>query len=145
MCGETGRNPFVCLAIVHYAPQCVCVCVCLGLRLCVLVGGLALNTLTHTKVARMTHGDLYVRMPSCSSARPLLNKKKKEKKKQQLGSQCGSVHADISDRKLEQGDREKNIGIHNGWKGKGVCLGWHKIRKENDRRGGVQRERRIVR
>lgn len=78
--------------------------------MCVGGGVFALNTLKHTKVTRMTHGDLYVRMPSRSSARPLLNKKEK----QQLGSQFGSVHADISDRKLEQGDREKNIGIHNG-------------------------------
>ena len=78
--------------------------------------GLALNTLTHTKVTGMTHGDLYVRMPSCSSSRPLLSgKKQKRKKKQgeQLGSQFRSVHADISDRKLEQGDGEKNIGVHN--------------------------------
>lgn len=33
-----------------------------------------MNTVTHTKVTRMTHGDLYVRMPSRSSARLLLNR-----------------------------------------------------------------------
>lgn len=84
-------------------------------RACVLVGGLALNTLTHTKVTRMTHGDLCVRCPPAAQSGFCL-------KKEQLGSQFGSVHADISDRKLEQGDREKNIGIHNGYESRGSVL-----------------------
>lgn len=67
------------LAVLHNAPPlvfaCVCVCVSGG------EGGLALNTSTHTKVNGMTHGDLYVRMPSRSSAKTLLNREKERKKK----------------------------------------------------------------
>lgn len=37
-----------------------------------------MNTLTHTKVNGMTHGDLYVRIPSRSSVRLVLNRKKKK-------------------------------------------------------------------
>lgn len=66
----------------------------------------------------MTHGDLYVRMPSRSSD-ALFFFFFFGLKKEQLGRQFGSVHADISDRELEQGDREKNIGIHNDWESAG--------------------------
>lgn len=55
----------------------------------------------------------------------------------QLGSQFGSVHADISDRKLEQGDRQKNMGIHNGCKSRGSVLDDTGIRDENERREEV--------
>lgn len=82
-------------------------------------GGLALNTSTHPKVSRMSHSDLYVRVTSRSSTRPLLNGGRGKK----TGSQFGSVQADISDRKQEQGDREKNTGIHNGRGRGGGCLG----------------------
>lgn len=55
----------------HSASVCVAMCEC------VLAGGSAMNTLTHTKVNEMTHGDLYVRIPSRSSVRLVLNRRKR--------------------------------------------------------------------
>lgn len=110
---------------------------CLAIMVCVSMcvsGGLAMNTLTHTKVNGMTHGDLYVRIPSRSSVRLVLNRKKKKKK---LGCQFGSVHADILDRKPEQGNGEKNISIHNGWKSRGSVLNDTEMWEENERREEV--------
>lgn len=53
-----------------------CACESPCVRVCVS-GGLVMNTLTHTKVNGMTHGDLYVRIPSRSSVRLALNRGKK--------------------------------------------------------------------
>ena len=108
MCGKTANvSQSVLQLYIMHLHQCVCVCVCVSV---VVRRGLALNTSTHTKVNGMTHGDLYVRMPSRSSAKTLLNRERereREKKKEQLCSQFGSVHGDISDRKLETRRREK--------------------------------------
>ncbi len=114
--------------------ECVCVCVSVG-------GGAGFWTRWHIqKVIRMTHGDLYERMPSRSSARPLLNKKGKKGAARQP---VWVVHADISDRKLERGDRVKNIGVHNGWKSRGSVLEDTGMKKrENKRREEVCKESR---
>lgn len=60
-----------------------------------------------------------------------------KKKRKKLGCQFGSVHADISDRKPEQGNREKNISIHNGWKSRGSVLNDTEMWEENERREEV--------
>lgn len=126
------------LAIIHYAPQWVCVSI--WEHVCVCWQGVWLWTRWH--IQRLSWWLMVIFMWECPPAAQLgLGLTKKKGKKQQPGSQFRSVHADISDRKLEQGDREKNISIHNGWRGRGSVLDDTGIGDENDKRKEVYKER----